>query len=99
MTTTIAEIMVSALGRINAAVLIGIQDDAVTATDWERGTIPHQTRRRSLMPETAKAAVSTGSRYSNFFLKKSANRLYRMYLSNNQKRVRVLINNLDLLLT
>ena len=70
MTTTIAEIMVSALGRINAVVLIGIQDDAVTATDWERGTIPHQTRRRSLMPETAKAAVSTGSRYNNFFKEK-----------------------------
>ena len=65
MTRTTVAITESASGRTSASVVIGIQDGAVNATDWERGKMPHQTRKQSLTPAIAKAAVSTGLRFKN----------------------------------
>ena len=74
MTRTIATITESASEKISAVVLIDIQDDAVTATDWERGTILHQARKQSLMPEIAGVAVSTGLRYNTALFKNTVPR-------------------------
>ena len=52
------------LGKTNASALIGIQDSAVSDSDWERGPIPQQARKRSLTPAIARAVVSIGLRFN-----------------------------------